>query len=319
MKFCIVGPGIQPIPPTGWGAIEILTDDIRKSLQKAGHQAEIINVKNMKLGAALINHMKPDVVHIQYDEHIDIAKLIKCKNIVVTSHFAYMGNRQKWGGYYYRIFSKTTTSDVRICCLSSGIKATYIDGCVEEDRLFVVPNGVRTDLFDCNIECPRPNDSIYLAKVENRKRQYIYHGIENLYYAGRIVDEKFPQDHPRHLGEWSKEFLYKNLTNFANLALLSDGEAHPLVCTEAMAAGLGVVVSEPAKANLDLDLPFIDVIPDEKLDDTDYVASILEKNRKISVTMRDKIREYAVNNFDWSHVINNIYVPEIKRIMNVKE
>ena len=33
MKFCIVGPGIQPIPPTGWGAVEILIDDIRKSLR----------------------------------------------------------------------------------------------------------------------------------------------------------------------------------------------------------------------------------------------------------------------------------------------
>ena len=32
----------------------------------------------------------------------------------------------------------------------------------------------------------------------------------------------------RYLGEWSKDHLYNNLTEFGNLILLSDGEAHPL-------------------------------------------------------------------------------------------
>jgi hypothetical protein len=53
------------------------------------------------------------------------------------------------------------------------------------------------------------------------------------------------------LGEWDKETLYKNLTHYGNLVLLSDGEAHPLVCMEALASGLGVVVCEWGKANLD--------------------------------------------------------------------
>ena len=53
------------------------------------------------------------------------------------------------------------------------------------------------------------------------------------------------------MGEWSKKHLYKNLTHYGNLVLLSDGEAHPLVCMEAFAAGLGVVVTEWGKANLD--------------------------------------------------------------------
>ena len=318
MKICIVGPGIQPIPPTGWGAVEILIDDIRKSLKKSGHEVEIINVKNLNLGAALINHLNPDFVHIQYDEHADIAKSLNCKNIAITSHFGYLENREKWGGYYYKIFSKIATSNINVFCLSPGIKDAYLDACVESERLYVIPNGVRTDLFKFKEECPRPQDSFYLAKVENRKRQYVYQSIENLFFAGRIVDDRFPHEHPRHLGEWSKDFLYNNLTNFANLALLSDGEAHPLVCTEAMAAGLGLVISEPAKANLDLDLPFIDVIPNEKLDDVDYVSKILEKNRKVSISMRKEIREYAVDNFDWSHVIDNIYVPAVEKIISLE-
>ena len=47
-----------------------------------------------------------------------------------------------------------------------------------------------------------------------------------------------------------KNISIKNLTHYGNLVLLSDGEAHPLVCMEAFAAGLGVVVTEWGKANL---------------------------------------------------------------------
>ena len=53
--------------------------------------------------------------------------------------------------------------------------------------------------------------------------------------------------------------------------LLSDGEAHPLVCLEAFAAGLGVVISQWAAANLDLDKDFITVIPDDKINDMEFV------------------------------------------------
>ena len=38
MKISIVGPGIMPIPPTGWGAVEILIWDQKLALEKLGHQ-----------------------------------------------------------------------------------------------------------------------------------------------------------------------------------------------------------------------------------------------------------------------------------------
>ena len=315
MKICILGPGIKPIPPIGWGAVEILIDDIRKCLQSLGHEANVINLKNLDLAAALINYMNPDFVHIQYDEHIDIAKKLNCKNVAVTSHFGYLENRSKWGGYYYKIFSKIATSNSNIFCLSPGIKNSYLDSCVSEERLFVIPNGVRTDLFNFQEDCLRSNDTLYLAKIEERKKQYIYQDIPDLYFAGNIADERFVRDNPRYLGEMSKKDLYQNLTSFANLALLSDGEAHPLVCTEAMSAGLGIVVSEPASANLDLSLPFIDQVPNNKLDDVDYVSKILKKNRETSIKMRKDIRKYAVNNFDWMHIVENIYLRKIESII----
>ena len=315
MKICLIGPGIQPIPPTGWGAVEILIHDLRVSLEKLGHEVKIVNLKNMDLAAALVNYFEPDFVHIQYDEHIDIAKKLKCRNVGVSSHFGYLENKTKWGGYYYRIFSKIATSNVHIFCSSKGIQNVYLDSCVPQNRLSVLPNGARTDLFKFKKECSRPNDSIYLAKIEERKKQYIYQEIEDLFFAGRIADDRFKSNNPRYLGEFSKKELLVKLTDFANLVLLSDGEAHPLVCTEAMSAGLGVVVSEPAAANLDLEKPFIDLIPNDKLQDIDYVSSVIRKNKEVSISMREEIRQYAIDNFDWVHVAKNIYLKQLEEIL----
>ena len=102
-----------------------------------------------------------------------------------------------------------------------------------------------------------------------------------------------------------------NLTAYANMVLLSSGEAHPFVCLEGMAAGLGLVLSEQSTANLDLSKPFITVIPDNKLEDTEYLKEKIEENRKVSLGMRKEIREYCFANFDWSSIIK-----QYKEIIN---
>ena len=89
------------------------------------------------------------------------------------------------------------------------------------------------------------------------------------------------------------------MTDYANLALFSDGEAHPLVVCEALICGLGVVVSKVASANLDTSKPWITIIPDDKLDDLEYVTQKLKENREVSVASRADIREYALANFSW--------------------
>ena len=116
------------------------------------------------------------------------------------------------------------------------------------------------------------------------------------------------------MGEWNKQTLYNSLTNYANLALLSDGEAHPLVCLEALSAGLGLVLSERATANLDTSLSFIDVIPEEKISDSSYITSILQKNRDTSIPLREEIREYALS-FSWESIARDLYIPCYTSIM----
>lgn len=310
MKICIVGPGTMPIPPKGWGAVEILIDDYRKTLIDLGHQVEIVNTRNPNFIVALVNSLNPDFVHVQYDEHVNVIPHLNCKNVAITSHYGYLEQPHRWDPSYRNIFWGFVNTTAKIFCLSPGIRDVYSKAGIPDERLYVVPNGVRTDLFKFEAECKYPDRTLYLAKVDPRKRQAKLQNIDSLYFAGNCVDHEFNTNSPRYLGEWDKGKLYNNLTEYANLALLSDGEAHPLVCLEAMSAGLGLVLSECATANLDLNKTFIDVIPESKISDVAFVSKVLEDNRKKSVSQRVQIREYA-KEFDWQNIVSRVYIPSL--------
>ena len=56
---------------------------------------------------------------------------------------------------------------------------------------------------------------------------------------------------------------------------------------------------------------FIDVIPEDKINDREFVESVIDKNRQISITKRNEIREYAKSNFSWKKIITQDYLPKI--------
>jgi len=164
-------------------------------------------------------------------------------------------------------------------------------------------NGARDDLFRFTNEPKKAGRSAYVAKIEFRKAQYKYQSIDCIDFIGNYFNSPFSIKETNYLGEWSKKTLYENLTDYGNLILLSDGEADPLVIKEALIVGLGVVVSECSSANLDQTKPFITVIPDEQLDNINYVRSKIDENRAVSLKMREEIRQYALENFAWSVII----------------
>jgi glycosyltransferase involved in cell wall biosynthesis len=311
MKIAIIGPN-TPIPPKAWGAVETLIWDMKLSLEELGHDVLIINIGDPQEIIRRVNEYSPDFVHINYDDWVFLYPYIQYP-CAVTTHFAYIERPDMMNGYS-QIFNAFGAIKPNVFCLSQSIKQVYnIMSGIPSEKLYLNRNGVNTKAFEYTDSPAHPDASIYLAKIDYRKRQHLFQDIKSLYFAGNIADNRFDQT-KNYLGEWTKEYLYANLTNYGNLVLLSDGEAHSLVIMEALAAGLGVVVSEFATANLCLAKEFITVIPEKRINDTAYIEEQIIKNREYSINHREEIREYA-KQFDWTETVKNVFIPNVEKVI----
>ena len=275
---------------------------------------KIINTKDGRQIIDQINEFRPDFVHVHYDEFIPIIPYIQYP-CAITSHFGYLERPEMFNGYV-NVLNAFTQIKPNVFCLSEGIKNVYrVMSGIKDEKLFVTPNGVDISRFRTTDIPKYPNRSIYLAKIDYRKRQHMFQSIDSLWFAGNIADNRFNTE-KNYLGEWSKEVLFKDLTDYGNLVLLSDGEAHPLVCMEALAAGLGVVVTEWGKANLDANKEFITIIPESKVNDLEFVENAIIENREYSIAHRDEILEYA-KEFEWKAVLKKHYIPAVEHLVSL--
>tara|TARA_Y100001937_G_scaffold121465_1_gene180269 strand:- start:661 stop:1599 length:939 start_codon:yes stop_codon:yes gene_type:complete len=302
MKIGLIGPGIMPIPPTGWGGVEHLIWNFHNQLKKINDEVVIINTPNQQEIVNIVNSGKFDAIHLHYDQFANVMPHLNCKKKMITSHYPYLENPEP---QYVFLYDLLKNSKSHIVCLSDRIEKEFLHRGNNSNHLSVLPCGIDVDSYSIDEEeVLHPDRSIVIGKLEPRKRQaFLQKKNLNIDFIGNNADPSFDTTDPCYFGEQSKEDIMENLTSYANMILLSSGEAHPFVCLEAMAAGLGLVLSEQSTANLDLSQPFITVIPDDKLNDKSFLKQKIKENRKISLTMRKDIRKYCFDNFDWSSII----------------
>lgn len=313
LKIALIGPGIMPIPPTGWGAVEQLIWDYSCFLQKQGHSVDIINTSNRAEIIARVSHGNYDVAHVHYDVFWDILDQLTAKLVCITSHYPYVDKSERWAhDGYEKVFvgiCKAVRNGVKLFALSKkDLDMFVLNGDVESKSAFLMPNGVNTDSFRLS-EFPHfKNRSVVLAKVEPRKRQHLTFSLNHVDYIGRG-----PCDHANYRGEIEpRELLMNILTDWGNFVLLSDGEnGTPLVVKEAMAAGLGCVLSESAAYELPKNLAWVQVVKEDDLNDPQKINDAIEINRALSFPMRKQIRKWIYENWDWDHLVSQ-YVVNLK-------
>jgi glycosyltransferase involved in cell wall biosynthesis len=313
VKICLIGPGIMPIPPNNWGAVESLIWDQYEYLLKKGHDVEIINSPDLQSVANYVNEVDYDFIHLHYDDHAQVLTKLINKPFCTTTHYGYIKEHYPDYPGWKNIYNGVLNSKGIISLapeISNLFKGSGYKGFLRSLR-----NGARSSEFNF-IKTPSKH-GLCLGKVEPRKRQAdLANACRNknhIDFVGPVIDYAFKENETcKYAGVWAKPDLYQNMTNYKCLILLSDGEAAPLVVPEALSAGLSLVVSPTAAANLDTTLPFIHVI-DGPINDSinETIGTAIEDNNKY----RDDIRKYALDYFDWDVVCDD-YIKIVKEFIN---
>jgi glycosyltransferase involved in cell wall biosynthesis len=320
MNIALIGPGIMPIPPDGWGAVESLIWDYALELDELGHTGTIINTPDWDEILSYLKEDKYEFAHLHYDvfhpimdriaEETDIPKL------GMSSHYPYIDqpHMHRRDGYDRTFDWIIKNKKYYIFCISKKDYETFKNAGADENKLILCENGANHKTFTYTQEVLKPDRSLYLGQIYHRKKQWIYQCINSIDFVGKNTGATPFNPDINYLGEWSDDYKKKHLTDYANLVLLSDGEnGTPLVVKEAMINGLGVVISKYAAHDLPDNLPYVTVIPDDKLNDISFVEEKIKENREISITMRDDIREFALNNFSWEGLVK-LYAQNIKKL-----
>lgn len=299
MKIALIGPGIMPIPPKAWGAVEILIWDYHNELTRLGHQVAIINTKDRGEIVNQCNSGAFDFVHLHYDVFYDILDKLTCNKIAITSHYPYIDQPgQHWKDGYTNVFTfLCTQTKYYNFVLADKDREAFMKYGANILKMKKIKNGIDSEKFSF-LPLPIYNKTMCLGQITPRKNQAKYQNISTIEFVGGCNDPNFNQLGVSYWGEWPREKIQQDLTKYANLLLISEGEADPLVVKEALIAGLGVVINRSSAENLDLSKDFITVVDDDKKDDVEYIRNLLEENKKIAKYKRAEIRQYGIEQFD---------------------
>ncbi|MBH8561607.1 glycosyltransferase family 4 protein [Nostoc sp. CENA67] len=309
MRIAFVGWGYMPEPPLS-NSIYTLMHEYKQHLEELGHQVDILNNKNVHETIKYLNDNNYAFVHSHaYNFVAELNQKLKQK-YCFTSHYGYLLKEDRWDENFQEAFKPYM--DVPGIIAPSRLTAEFFQKKGYSGYLKIQPNGIDTKKF--NFQEKGNNKAVCLGWIQPRKQQRLLaeaiDGKLELDFVGPLDDPDFIEvTTTKYLGIWSLEQVYANLTNYNCLVLISDGELAPLVVLEALAAGLCVVVSESASANLHTK-EFIRVLPDNILSNatpenqtiiSETIIEMIEKNQNY----RQEIVEYAKENFDFSHLVKN--------------
>lgn len=317
MKIALIGPGIMPIPPSGWGAVEMLIWDYYTILSKNNIKVDIINTKNTQEIIDKVNFGNYDAVHLHYDVFAPIMEQLKCNVCIISSHYPFINHPEKYiqDGYEKVLPYIVNNKNFYIFASSQNDIDTFVHFGANKNKTFLSKLGVRDEAYHF-YENPKYFKTLCFSQITHRKRQSVIQNIEDIDFMGRLDDFNFI-NLKNYKGQVERSFLNEEISKYTNFILLSSVEnATPLAVKEALICGLGVVASESVAQELDKSLDFITTIPEDKISNMQYIKNKIEENKNISIKMRKEIRSYGIKTFGLENILINSYVKKIKQLLS---
>jgi len=279
------------------GAIKIICLNYRKYLEKENYAVDILITPNLKKVAKTANSIEYDFVHFHNPLQLRIIKHLLKRDFCITNH--------SWT----EINSNPSNLAPQIIALSEKDKEFYLEKGFKR-KLDLIPNGVDYNEFKYIREGNKK--AICIGRfVKDKGQEDLIDKLDGFIPIDFIgegkINAKAEFKTCKVLGSWSREKIYNNLTDYSCLILNSKTELSPLVVIEALSAGLSLVISDSACANLDKK-EFISIIPENcnKCQFKEIVRYQIENNKKY----RNSIRSYA-KKFDLQRIIK-IYISFIE-------
>jgi glycosyltransferase involved in cell wall biosynthesis len=309
MKIALVAWGYVPKPPLSHSVLTVI-NEYKNFLEKNGHQADIFNQADYDAVIEEINNSNYDFVHLHAYNFVQYFNQKLKQKYCFSCHDGYLLKADTRNQTLYKILPDFLNAP-GIIAYSHPIKE-FFQNQGYSGHISVLPNGVDTQKV--NFQAQGNNKAICLGWIQPRKQQRllanVIDGKIELDFVGPLDDPDFkPGTTTKYLGIWSLPEVYRNLTQYNCLVLISDGEAAPLVVLEALAAGLCIVVSESASANLHPN-KFIRVLPDDILrnptpENQEIVCQAIKEMIEINQAYRQKIVNYVKEHFDFNVIIQN--------------
>lgn len=302
VKIAFVASGHLPVPPEGWGAVEQIIWSFHQQLAARGHEVKLFNSVWYNDVIVELNSQRYDFIHVHSDLYCGAFNRHLRRPYCLTSHYGgfgrYMPNTTDPS--YDILFLDTLAAPGNIVFSNHVAQIYHRQG--YRGFLRVLPNPVDVGRFVAR--AAGNGRALCLARIQPRKRQVelaaLVDGWAPLDFVGPSADPAqtavLNGRTTRYLGSWSRAEVYARLSEYSCLVLLSHAEGDPLVVKEALAAGLGVVVSSSSVADLPSE-PFVTVVPDDERDPrviANAITSAIAANR----SLRARARAYAFDRFD---------------------
>lgn len=311
MRIVHIGHGRLPIPPTQWGAVEDIIWNYKHWCEIYGHEFLVVNEPDPEAAMWDAHNFNPDIAHLHDETKIGEFEKLAAPIKIVTTHDPTFFEKPN------PFIERFVKGDFWVGCLSQPQAHGFYKRGMIHTRMLLTYNGARSDLFRFTPEPLWPHKMVCLGMIGQRKRQNLLLPLEFVDCIGPVATYDPIATSGVVFESWYRKQVYHQLTNYSALVLLSKSEADPLVVKEALMAGLDVIVSEAASANLDRSQPFVHVLPESTINNPFMLRVTLERILK---TPRDRVavRKYAEEHFDWSVLVKR-YLATLFRLLKADE